>query len=283
MSQGGRGQSDRLRQGVLVTTARLVNLAVGFPKVTALVLIGACGRIGFDVAAEGQADGGVDASEPIDAPSLGPDDYVVRFTFDTLEVTNRRYADESGTRFAVCPSDLQCGTVAGGVFAGAAFFDETTELRVTSEPALETSSAYTVSFWMNVDVNESVACPVSKLVGSADGNSWQLCVNAPDRWTTYASSTGATNDAQTTATATFDAWHHVALRWDGTRSRITIDGAVNADVAASSVMFDGQDVILGFDIDSGTKVDYFTGYLDELRIYGRALSDADVVQLATPP
>ncbi|HEY4179237.1 MAG TPA: LamG domain-containing protein [Kofleriaceae bacterium] len=258
-----------------------MDLAAG--PVVLLALLAACGRVSFDAVSGDGGTHGDDADG--DAKPLGPDDYTARFPFDTLEVTNMRYPDESGTRFARCPDPLKCGTIGAGVFLGAAYFDGNTELRITSEAAFETPSAYTISVWVKIAPDLVNACLVSKLVGAADGNSWQLCETAPDQYLAYASTTGLTNDHLLSTNGSFDVWHHVALRWDGSVVRVTVDGSSDMDSgdASTAVAFDGQDIVLGFDVDGGVSANYFTGYLDELRVYNRALSDADVAQLATLP
>jgi Concanavalin A-like lectin/glucanases superfamily len=49
------------------------------------------------------------------------------------------------------------------------------------------------------------------------------------------------------------------------------------------IPFDADTLTLGADLDGGVIVAPLTGRLDDVRIYNRALSAAEIVTLATPP
>jgi hypothetical protein len=69
------------------------------------------------------------------------------------------------------------------------------------------------------------------------------------------------------------------MRWDGTFKTIWIDG-INIIGHQAAITFDTSDVLIGYDVDFGSPVAAFAGILDEVRIYNRALSDAEIALLA---
>jgi hypothetical protein len=74
----------------------------------------------------------------------------------------------------------------------------------------------------------------------------------------------------------------VALTWDGSRFILYLDGiAVHQEPAPTFAWGDGP-LTIGTDRDMGANDDPFWGSLDELRIYNRVLSEAEILGLARP-
>ncbi|MFI9645288.1 exo-alpha-sialidase [Streptomyces sp. NPDC052040] len=87
----------------------------------------------------------------------------------------------------------------------------------------------------------------------------------------YVRTTGAYNDGQ---------WHHLALRRGGGRLTLFLDGTVldTADVPGSVSRNSPFGVHIGQRMDSRA---FFTGAIDDVRVYGRALGDDEVAALRT--
>ncbi|MGB8942830.1 MAG: LamG domain-containing protein, partial [Streptomyces sp.] len=81
--------------------------------------------------------------------------------------------------------------------------------------------------------------------------------------------TSAHNDGQ---------WHHIALRRGGGRLTMSVDGTQisTADVPGSVTRTSGYGFHVGQRVDSRA---HFTGSIDEVRVYDRALSDAELAEL----
>lgn len=76
--------------------------------------------------------------------------------------------------------------------------------------------------------------------------------------------------------------HHFAATCDGQQLILYVDGVPSAPTVATNwVANNASDIVVGHDSDSGGR--YFTGQLDELAIYTRALSAAEVQALAGRP
>ncbi|MGW0905887.1 exo-alpha-sialidase [Streptomyces sp. NPDC002853] len=81
--------------------------------------------------------------------------------------------------------------------------------------------------------------------------------------------TGAYNDGQ---------WHHIALRRGGGQLTLSVDGTpiTTADVPGTVTRTSGYGFHIGQRVDSRA---HFSGSIDEVRLYDRALSDAELTSL----
>src|SRR5262249_7177951 len=75
------------------------------------------------------------------------------------------------------------------------------------------------------------------------------------------------------------AWHHVAYTWDGTTNRLYIDGTAATSTATSH---DAGAVTYAFLGATGGALpaDFYSGALDEVRIYDRALAVSEIAAMA---
>jgi len=74
-------------------------------------------------------------------------------------------------------------------------------------------------------------------------------------------------------------WRHVAVRWDGARSQILLDGAVIADRAITGLAWDDSRISVGGEYEFGAPIALYAGRLDDLRIFQRALSDSEIAEI----
>ena len=68
--------------------------------------------------------------------------------------------------------------------------------------------------------------------------------------------------------------------YDGTTKRLYIDGTQVAMAGHAALMYDNKPVKIGCDDNSGNAL-FYQGTLDELQIYSRALTPAEIITLAT--
>ncbi len=73
-------------------------------------------------------------------------------------------------------------------------------------------------------------------------------------------------------------WHHVACTWDGQNIRVYVDGVlIGGPTAKTGTMTDnGNQLRIGSD---ATHALPFSGKIDDVRLYNRALSDGEIKQL----
>lgn len=84
----------------------------------------------------------------------------------------------------------------------------------------------------------------------------------------------STNSAKTTLST--GQWYHIVGTYDGTYIRIYKNGALAASTYHPGVVSSSTDYLY---INSGTSTNYWTGYIDDLRIYNVVLSSSQVLAL----
>lgn len=83
---------------------------------------------------------------------------------------------------------------------------------------------------------------------------------------------------RSTQVITDNVWHHFAVTYDGATATIYIDGTLDVSGSRSGTIEHTDDrVFIGNNSDHWTR--YFDGGLDDVRIYNRALSEDEVLQL----
>jgi len=97
------------------------------------------------------------------------------------------------------------------------------------------------------------------------------------------SSNPADGHAYSNAPLELDRWYHIAGTYDGVEMKLYVDGVLQDDVvpypqATYPIHYDDSDVGLGADIAESTH--YLDGFLDEVRVYDYALSEARILALA---
>ncbi len=77
-------------------------------------------------------------------------------------------------------------------------------------------------------------------------------------------------------------WTHVAATWDGSVMRVFKNGVQDAATGArtAAIVYDSSDLLIGMEDEDGTPQQFFDGRIDDVRIYNRALSPAEVAALA---
>jgi hypothetical protein len=189
-------------------------------------------------------------------------------------ISDGRASDSSGRGHdATCQS---CPTPATGKIGGGYRFAAASRQVLVVPDHLDFRGSYTIAAWASASTTQEQIALLSKPYGADTANSWQLEVLKDDR---VSLSSGTPHSLPSPASITAGAWHHLAGTWDGTTKRLYIDGRQVAAVDAT-VQYDGHAVYLGGDQNTGNEVLFWDGLLDDLRIYNRALSEAELAALA---
>jgi len=144
-----------------------------------------------------------------------------------------------------------------------------------SYSGLPISGDGTISYWIKDSNNTSVEMYLS--TGGFDGTS-RIMANEGNAELT-ADTAGNTGDNITSSGTLDGMWHHVAVTFFGTTTKIYIDGIDRAldydtveDINISSLLNIGHEA----------GIFLFTGSLDDVRIYNRALTASDILELQLP-
>ena len=202
--------------------------------------------------------------------------------------------DSSSNRYDGILSTKGSLFAGGGIAGRAVSFDRASGGLVNMGSVLPlTNTDFTVSFWMraNAGDNAGAAVPVARhATGTVNGyfvglNSQPGYGAAHKAWL-YASTPGSSGrDPRSTTDVDDGAWHQIAAvhRASGAND-IYVDGApVEASTASDPVVANTAAFLVGGVTTGGAPVAGFTGSVDELSVYGTALTTAQVDYLFRNP
>jgi hypothetical protein len=249
-------------------------------RLAALLLLAGCGRIGFAVSAVGP-DASSDVA--IDAPGL-PSGLVAWFQLDDPAGTT--FVDSLGGPAGSCTAGT-CPTPTAGHLGGAFLFDGVSScISVPDTGQLATTQAQvTLAIWARQDGSQP-GTQVMKRVDVAAGaeDTWELETLLADGTMSFITNHGNGNSTTQSAAGAIvlGSWQHLAGSWDGTTMRLYVGGALVAmKTDANPLTYDTREMRIGCDDNGSGGIDgLFPGALDDLQVYNRALSDAEIAMLA---
>jgi PKD repeat protein len=173
----------------------------------------------------------------------------------------------------------------GGVFGGALRFDGEDDYVDLGDVNIPGGDSLTISLWINADdfdVHDGRL--ISKASGSAeDLHFWMLSTvnNTGLRFRVKADGSTATLLSNTGEIAPGQ-WYHVAGTYDGQTMRIYSNGDEIASMAKTGPLDDGTGVTVALgNQPPSAGSDPFDGMIDDVRIYARTLSAAEIATLAS--
>lgn len=250
-------------------------------RATILISLALCGCDGVFKLVEVRDPVPVDARGQLDGgPLLVPEGLVAYYPFDD-DIDDSMVDDLAGDNDGSCQ---ECPVPTPALFGAALLFDGRRQyVHVSSAPELITSSAFTVAAWVRLDkVTATDSCPASRQYVGTFYNTYQLCVT-PAKTLAFYSYDETNLHLQTGPELPLGEWHHVALRYDGTAKAIVLDGIIGVPAAVQIAFDTTSSITFGADIDNAQIVGGFSGAIDEVRIYDRALTPVELGILASPP
>ena len=181
----------------------------------------------------------------------------------------------------------------GGISNGALSFDgvdDYVDIANESNFDFDRTDPFSISAWVYDNKTSGFSYVVTKVLNGTNWPGYRFMLDSTNRklygllvGVTGGTAGGDAIDVRTYAgTLSVNAWHHIAMTYDGSATaagvRLYIDGAdmahdVTHDGLVSS-MLNNQTVHLGKSpSDGGGRLD---GYLDDVRVYNRVLSGDDV-------
>ena len=236
----------------------------GWLLVVSTCLGAACGRIGYDpLSHASDASGDSGANDVLDG-------LLARYTFDD-GITH----DSGGAHDALCDDGCPALDPAGFSGAALAMNGGPAHLQVLANGAFNTPQGFTVTGWVRYRAITARTCIMTKpILGTS--NSWALCTDADRRPFFFACD--ACDSVFAPDPVEVDTWIHLAGSYDGTLKRFYVDG-VAVGSAPGEVTFNNSAVVIGGDDDNGFGF-ATDGLIDDLRIYGRVLGDAEIAVVA---
>lgn len=223
-------------------------------------------------------DGGTDASGcVVDCGVLVPDGLVFHLPMDD-DPSSGSTADVSGNGHTVTCTN--CPSLVTGRVGGAHEFDGSNDyLRLAYRAELDLET-YTVAFWVKLNrldwyfsfVNRPFGTLYGLLVHSDITNELEFSLG--DETGSYTLPTGYYFES--------GVWVHVAVARTPDNRYVWIDGSPLAPDVPQPQSYDGQDMFFGASVNGTGTHNYLDGALDDVRMYSRLLSDAEVAMLAEP-
>jgi hypothetical protein len=178
-------------------------------------------------------------------------------------------------------------TAVGGRVDGAGSFDGVDDyVTVPDDPSLDLTDRLTLAAWVNAPSGQDDYARIVSREQSGVGNrQYNLGLDANAREPrvvvdTVDSDGIAVSGALPADEVTDGQWHHVAMTFDRTsKLRLYLDGVeVDSQSVSSSLVSRSSDVTFGAPAHLPGK-DLFEGWIDDVRIYDRALSAGEIDQL----
>ena len=205
----------------------------------------------------------------------------VRFSFEgapTIGVSDS-ISGFPGTCLGTCPTPVPGHSGQGYQFNG------TSECIDIPDHGQLDPARFTLTVWA-MQAKDGAVTPalthIAKQIGTGTNDSWELEAG-PNFTEGLFTSDGTSFPMVYTAANAIEVgrWYHLAGSWDGETIRVYVDGVpAGASVPSSPVVYDASDARIGCDSDNGTITQYFSGVLDEVELYDRALSDDEIALLA---
>ncbi len=216
---------------------------------------------------------------PTSTPPPAPPGLVAGYGFS--ETSGSTTADASG--FGNTGTLVNATRVAGKFGNGMSFNGTSALVRVPDASSLDLTTGMTIEAWVKPSAITNWRTLVMKEAGSSpiprggwsDPFDYGMYGNTDTNRPNVAfNTTAAAFDLRGTAQLANNTWTHVASTYDGATLRVFVNGAEVATKAASGPIATSNDQLsIGGNTIWG---EYFAGVLDEVRIYNRALSPAEI-------
>lgn len=203
----------------------------------------------------------------------------VNTSYSFSEATGGSAADGSGNENTATLSGATW--TAAGRYGPAVSLDGVGDrLEVASAPTLDVTSAFTLEAWVNPTRKGLWQAVIFKEAPSGDGP-YGLWMTPEGRLRAQLLPNGGPLRVVTGLTILrLNEWTHIAATYDGSSLRLWVNGVEDGVAAATgSAVTSTESLWLG----SAANGYYFAGRLDEVRIYGQALSGAEVALDAATP
>ncbi len=233
---------------------------------------------------EDTGDGGTDSTGEIE---LDPD-LVLWLTFDDpadpladSSLYAREVTCDVGTD--ICPMTI----TAGGMDQAAQFDGLDDLLQIPHDAALETDEGLTVAVRVRNDALSEllIHTVIARPYDVVTDNSWEVFFRDEDadgmNDVVFEIADPMLGQIQLVAppSAAKGEWTRIVALWTVDSVALYVDGALQTSAASTGMLFDESAVYVGGDLDNLLPRNYFLGLVDDVRIYRRALSEAEIAAL----
>jgi hypothetical protein len=175
---------------------------------------------------------------------------------------------------------------AGGMRIGALKFDGTNGLvTVPDSPALDNTSAFTLAWWFRAAAYPADSAGlICKRINISTDNAFTTYLKAADQHI-YVDIDSSNNRFASSALIQTGVWYHAALVFDGSlpstqRAQLWINGVLDTTAAETSAAIPNYASNVLIANTHPGAANWFTGLIDDVRFYRRALNSSEIIALA---
>jgi hypothetical protein len=191
--------------------------------------------------------------------------------------------DISASGYTGTPTGVTFSTGNGIINQGAGFNGTSSQVLCSNE--IIPLGAKSICFWINPTSHAAFRALLGNNLISSANNGTEI-FGTSSGGSTYqffsGNGSGSTNRFSLTSPTVTDAvWNFVCFTWDGTTSANTVKAYVNAGTPATATAGSIETTAAGTNLRIGSIAgsNYYNGAMDELLIYNRQLTDAEIKQL----
>jgi len=251
--------------------------------------LASCGRLDFNALSDGASDG-----------IVGPDAALANLIgwWKLDESSGVAAADSSGNgEVGIVPSGARW--VPGRINNGLVLDGVSQYVDVPDSSTLRVAGSWTISTWLNLSATPASGQMYTVLAKTdasgyetyslrIDNNYGQFGTTSPGSFVVQFASAGGVDSfaLETPASIQTNHWYHLAGTWNAATSLLSlyVDGQLTASTTATGMIpttVAGEDFLIG---DNAGDIDQPTaGTFDDVRIYDRPLSAAEINQLFVAP
>lgn len=179
-------------------------------------------------------------------------------------------------------------TTTTGFYNRAASFDGSSYISVPNSSSLSPTSAITISAWIKVTGGEgsyrTIVSKPSSTSWTAPYGSFELRLNGANKVEFWLNDGGVTTNYVTSRTSipVDGNWYFVAGTFDGTTEKMYINGSLDStNPLTASIATFTEPLVIGTN-NANVVAENFVGLIDDLRIYNRALTAAEIAAPIQP-
>jgi hypothetical protein len=167
---------------------------------------------------------------------------------------------------------------AGGRFGNALSFNGNSYVDLGNPTALQLTGSMTIEAWINAAANPA---DDGQIVAKSNGAGWEFKTTPDTGHETFGMQVSGTSGASqrySTTVRSLNTWYHVAGVYDATAGTLNlyVNGVLDNGNLLGAVPPAQLNQAVNVNIGRRTGGYYFNGIIDELRIYNRALSPAEI-------
>ncbi len=149
-------------------------------------------------------------------------------------------------------------------------------VEIADNATMDPPSAISISFWMNPD---TVTNGYQHVVFKQGPVVTSYGVWLANDHIYMEDNDNSIRSLTSNATVTAGAWHYITVTYDGATQKLYIDGALDNSQSLPGITLSYMNSPVK--IGAGDYNNPFAGYIDDLRIYNRALTDPEIADLAS--